>query len=243
MNNRARMRLALGIAAAAALTALTAMPLHACDSTRGCPSSTTSLDGVAANALPTYPQPTEEKATQEKAAEPIALKKFTKTQSRTARRAQSRKASASQRTRVSKDAANKEGQTAQDETASSERAKVEKADKKVTPTVADAHAKLLDAAAATTAVNSEAAQTAAPQPPAEAPKPSVELVSADEFNDLDRTAWEANQMPKLMQLSIADSQAELQDDSKWAQTSMIGKLFVAFGALLTVGSAIRMFMT
>jgi hypothetical protein len=81
-------------------------------------------------------------------------------------------------------------------------------------------------------------QATAPQPP------SVELVSAEEFNDLDRAAWEANQMPKLMQLKASgDSHAELRDDdSRWAQTSTIGKIFVAFGALLTLGSAIRMFM-
>ncbi len=73
--------------------------------------------------------------------------------------------------------------------------------------------------------------------------PAVELVTAEEFNDLDRVAWEKNQMPKLMQLSALDSRAEFRDDdSKWAQTSTIGKLFVAFGALLTIGSAIRMFM-
>ncbi len=69
------------------------------------------------------------------------------------------------------------------------------------------------------------------------------MVSADEFNDLDRAAWEANQMPKLMKLTASDSHAELRDDDlKWAQTSTIGKMFVAFGALLTLGSAIRMFM-
>ena len=50
-------------------------------------------------------------------------------------------------------------------------------------------------------------------------------------------------MPKLMKLQASDSRAELRDDdSRWAQTSTIGKLFVAFGALLTIGSAIRMFM-
>jgi hypothetical protein len=47
-----------------------------------------------------------------------------------------------------------------------------------------------------------------------------------------------------MQLKASgDSHAELRDDdSRWAQTSTIGKIFVAFGALLTLGSAIRMFM-
>lgn len=31
-------------------------------------------------------------------------------------------------------------------------------------------------------------------------------------------------------------------DSKWNHTSTVGKVFVALGALLTIGSAIRMFI-
>jgi hypothetical protein len=32
------------------------------------------------------------------------------------------------------------------------------------------------------------------------------------------------------------------DSSTWDQTSLIGKIFIAFGALLTMASAARMFM-
>ena len=32
------------------------------------------------------------------------------------------------------------------------------------------------------------------------------------------------------------------DNSTWDQTSLIGKIFIAFGALLTMASAARMFM-
>jgi hypothetical protein len=32
------------------------------------------------------------------------------------------------------------------------------------------------------------------------------------------------------------------DNSTWDQTSLIGKIFIAFGALLTVASAVRLFM-
>ena len=32
------------------------------------------------------------------------------------------------------------------------------------------------------------------------------------------------------------------DDSAWSQTSLIGKIFIAFGGLLTLASAARMFM-
>jgi hypothetical protein len=32
------------------------------------------------------------------------------------------------------------------------------------------------------------------------------------------------------------------EDSAWDQTSLIGKIFIGFGALLTMASAARMFM-
>ena len=59
MDIRAKGRLALTIAAACAFAAFIAKPLYACDAKR-CPSNASSLDGVAANALPTYPEPTAE---------------------------------------------------------------------------------------------------------------------------------------------------------------------------------------
>jgi hypothetical protein len=36
--------------------------------------------------------------------------------------------------------------------------------------------------------------------------------------------------------------ASSNDSSTWDQTSLIGKIFIAFGALLTMASAARMFM-
>jgi hypothetical protein len=36
--------------------------------------------------------------------------------------------------------------------------------------------------------------------------------------------------------------ASNQENSTWDQTSLIGKIFIAFGALLTMASAARMFM-
>jgi hypothetical protein len=236
MDSRASGRLALKIAAAVLLAVLIAKPTQACES---CAPSEPNLAGKAANALPTYPEPSEEVAA------PVALKKFTKSQSRSARRTQSRKASLAQRANAAKYASRK-GKAAQDEDEAPVGAK---AASKVGPTVANANAELVEAEAARTnaaeassqalpaVIETQAGKTDAVQPPL------IELVSAEEFNELDRAAWEANQMPKLLKLTASDSRAELRDDdSKWAQTSTIGKLFVAFGALLTLGSAIRMFM-
>jgi hypothetical protein len=239
VDSRAKGRLALTIAAAVALAALISKPLAACEPT-GCPTGAQSLGNTAANALPTYQQPTEESA------EPVALKKFTKSQTRTARRTHSRKATLAQRARGSKYAARNAKQIVQNDAEETAAPARSRADRKVAAAVADAKAELVesDTAKPNTADAGNQPQVAAPETQAAAAQPpAVELVSADEFNDLDKVAWEANQMPKLMQLSALDSRAELRDDdSKWAQTSTIGKLFVAFGALLTIGSAIRMFM-
>jgi hypothetical protein len=235
MNNRAVGRLALTIAAFA-LTALTAKPLYACTN---CPSSTSNMDGVAANALPTYPEPTAEEAS-----EPVKLKKFTKSQTRAVRRTPPKPAATlAQRARAGQIAARKVKQD--EEAAAKVRAKT---DTTIATVLANANAAPLELdnktspRPATVAAND-------PAPPAEpqaAPseQQTMELVTAEEFNELDRAAWQANQIPKLMKLQASDSRAELrEDDSKWAQTSTIGKLFVAFGALLTLGSAIRMFVT
>jgi hypothetical protein len=233
MSNRAAGRWALTIAAFA-LAALTTKPLYACTN---CPSSVSNMDGVAANALPTYPEPATEEAS-----EPVKLKKFTKSQTRSARRTQRKPAAnLAQRARAGQIAARK---AKQDEDAA---AKVRtKTDTAIATVLANANAALLELDNKTS-IQTSTVTPSTPPPPAEQAVPAesqtMELVAADEFNELDRAAWEANQIPKLMKLHASDSRAELrEDDSKWAQTSTIGKLFVAFGALLTLGSAIRLFM-
>jgi hypothetical protein len=233
MNSRASGRLALTIAAAFLVAALTTKPLQACEN---CSPTDANQAGKAANALPTYPDASEEVSA------PVALKKFTKSQSRQARRTQPRKASLAERANASKYAARTAKPAEQDEAPL--RAKTAG---KVAPLVANANAELVEAGIAKIMAPSGEASPAVGETRVVAPEPVqaplIELVSAEEFNELDRAAWEANQMPKLMKLTASDSRAELrEDDSKWAQTSTIGKLFVAFGALLTLGSAIRMFM-
>ena len=237
MNSRASGRLALMIAAVFVFAASTLRTAEACEV---CSPTDAPNAGKAANALPTYPEASEDPAA------PVSLKKFTRTQSRAARRAQSRNESLAQRAKAGKLAARKATPVAQDDDEAPAPARTVA---KVAPTVANAKAELVELQAAGTDATEPGAraQVAVLEPQAgriEATRPpAVELVAAEEFNELDRAAWEANQMPKLMKLTASDSRAEhREDDSKWAQTSMIGKLFVAFGALLTLGSAIRMFM-
>jgi hypothetical protein len=237
MDSRASGRLALTIAAAFLCAAAATKPVQACET---CSTSDAAHAGKAANALPIYPETTEE------AAAPVAQKKLAKSQSRSARRAQPHKASLAQRANAVKYAASKAKPAGQDEDEAPIGAKTSP---KVTLVVANAKAELVE----TDGVKTNTAETGTQALPAATetqavrtdatPPPVIELVSAEEFNELDRAAWDANQMPRLMKLTAIDTRAELrEDDSRWAQTSTIGKLFVAFGALLTLGSAIRMFM-
>jgi hypothetical protein len=133
------------------------------------------------------------------------------------------------------------------------------------PSVANANAQLAAAdgpADSATALSSQARDRlqvmAASQsdPQAQPPAQNTELVAADELNEVDRAlsengndnkdkapsatlAMAAAQAPALAQTQAA---AVSTDDSALSQTSLIGKIFIAFGGLLTLASAARMFM-
>jgi hypothetical protein len=86
--------------------------------------------------------------------------------------------------------------------------------------------------------------------PAEAQVPAENQAAApDQLNDTDRTLQE----PKAPSQTVAMAATAVKagtgtpaaassDTSTWDQTSLIGKIFIAFGALLTIASAARMFM-
>ena len=92
-------------------------------------------------------------------------------------------------------------------------------------------------------------QTAADKPAdAEAPAEPGAVVS-DQNNTIDRSltpseqpAATATQGVVLASTSRATSDASVNDSSTLDKTSLIGKVFIAFGALLTLASAARMFM-
>jgi hypothetical protein len=73
------------------------------------------------------------------------------------------------------------------------------------------------------------------------------VVSSDQLNDVDR-ALQQTQATQTVAMAAAKSApaapvlASGGDTSTWDQTSLIGKIFIAFGALLTMASAARMFM-
>jgi hypothetical protein len=85
-----------------------------------------------------------------------------------------------------------------------------------------------------------------------APATGTPVVAADQLNDVDRALHEATPPATPVALASADAPAPASapaavaanssDNSTWDQTSLIGKIFIGFGALLTMASAARMFM-
>jgi hypothetical protein len=129
----------------------------------------------------------------------------------------------------------------------------------IPPAVANANAQL--PAADTPMGNAKAMSArannilaAAADSPADAqPAADAQVVAADQLNDLDRALQESkpvqqDSQPPAATLAMvrapaaAPVMAKGEDSSTWDQTSLIGKIFIAFGALLTMASAARMFM-
>jgi hypothetical protein len=123
------------------------------------------------------------------------------------------------------------------------------------PSVANANAQLASAdvpagnARAMTARANNILQ-AAPDNTANAPLAGTQVVAADQLNDVDRALQSTPAAPNQTMAS-ADAPAApaapvlasgSNDSSTWDQTSLIGKIFIGFGALLTMASAARMFM-
>jgi hypothetical protein len=120
----------------------------------------------------------------------------------------------------------------------------------IPPSVANAEAQMTSAdtpagnAKAMSARANEILQ-AAPADPADA-----QVVAADQLNDVDRALHESP--PPAATLAMASAEAPVAPatpvmagsnaSSPWDQTSLIGKIFIGFGALLTMASAARMFM-
>jgi len=74
------------------------------------------------------------------------------------------------------------------------------------------------------------------------------VVASDQLNDVDRALQETPPKQQTVALAVvrpaatSPVQAAADDSNAWDQTSLIGKIFIAFGALLTMASAARMFM-
>ncbi len=83
------------------------------------------------------------------------------------------------------------------------------------------------------------------------PAAESEVVSADQLNDVDRALHEDTPRAPILLMAAAEAPAapaatvtaaSSNESSAWDQTSLIGKIFIGFGALLTMASAVRMFV-
>jgi hypothetical protein len=106
-----------------------------------------------------------------------------------------------------------------------------------------------DSAKGMSAAMSEKANTvlqAAADKPADAEAPAdTAVVPSDQINDVDRALHPSSQtvaMASAKPAADGAAQAANNDSSTLDKTSLIGKIFIAFGALLTMASAARMFM-
>jgi hypothetical protein len=128
----------------------------------------------------------------------------------------------------------------------------------IPPSVANANAQLASAdtptskaAKAMSARANEVLQAAAENPPDAQPAADTQVVAADQVNDVDRALHESKPPAPMMAMASAEAPAApvapvmaagKGESSTWEQTSLIGKIFIGFGALLTMASAARMFM-
>ncbi|KRQ06166.1 hypothetical protein [Bradyrhizobium manausense] len=82
-----------------------------------------------------------------------------------------------------------------------------------------------------------------------APAAENQVVPPDQPNDLDRALQQDNPSAQKAVIAATDAQprpapvmASSQPSSAWDQSSLIGKIFIGVGTLLTLASAARMFM-
>ena len=182
------------------------------------------------------------KQASKEAGEPIVLKKFTKS-----RHAQRKSSKTAQKSSIDKKA------TEADAAGSSGAASTV-----IPPWVANANAQLASADTPSGSARAMSARAnnillAAAESPADPQSGAdAQVVAADQLNDLDRAleenkpAAQESQPPAatlaMVRAPAAPVMAKGDDSSTWDQTSLIGKIFIAFGALLTVASAARMFI-
>jgi hypothetical protein len=119
--------------------------------------------------------------------------------------------------------------------------------------VANANAQLLAADAPTAAAASamtgranDNVQAAADH--TAAPNAEAEVVAPDQLNDIDRALEQDNPPAQKAVMAATDAQPRpapvmaSSQNSAWDQSSLIGKIFIGLGTLLTLASAARMFI-
>jgi hypothetical protein len=75
------------------------------------------------------------------------------------------------------------------------------------------------------------------------PDDVTKVAAADQLNDVDRALREDAAPATTATPPASPAAAATVEGSTWGQTSLIGKIFIGFGALLTMASAARMFIS
>ncbi|BAL78157.1 hypothetical protein S23_49630 [Bradyrhizobium cosmicum] len=81
-----------------------------------------------------------------------------------------------------------------------------------------------------------------------APDAETQVVAPDQLNDIDRALQQGNPPAQKAVIAATDAQPRpapvmaSSQSSAWDQSSLIGKIFIGVGTLLTLASAARMFM-
>lgn len=121
----------------------------------------------------------------------------------------------------------------------------------ISPSIANANAQMLLAgvqlsSAAVIPSGTDAPVTASDNTASATAEGKTFMVAADQLNDVDRTLQEGNSAAATPAPAIPSPPAPAatltSESSTWDQTSLIGKIFIGFGALLTMASAARMFI-
>jgi hypothetical protein len=128
----------------------------------------------------------------------------------------------------------------------------------IPPSIANANAQMLLAgvqlsAAAAIPSGTEVPATTSDTPSRGTAEGGTFMVAADQLNDVDKTLQEGNSTPAPATTSSSQpgpaappsavAATMTGESSIWDQTTLIGKIFIGFGALLTMASAARMFIT
>jgi len=123
----------------------------------------------------------------------------------------------------------------------------------IPPSIANANAQLASADTPTgnaaRAMSARASQILqyAPDNSADARPAETMVVAPDQLNDVDRALHETPLAMASADAAVTPPAAPAMaagsgESSTWDETSLIGKIFIGFGALLTMASAARMFM-
>jgi hypothetical protein len=181
-------------------------------------------------------------------AAPLALNKYTKQSAHHAKSDAHHKSSKSaQKSSDKKDAATDAAANNSDNSSA------------IPPEVANANAQMATGdvpggnAKAMTARANDIVQAAPANPGDARASADTPVVAADQLNDVDRALHQASPPPAPpLAMASADTPAapaapvmtssNSSEGSTWDRTSLIGKIFIGFGALLTMASAARMFI-